>query len=68
MRTCIYQEGEIITIETGDCADPFYPGNPLVDWSDSVDVTTPDPTKAFWQGVMLLGLLALPLFTLGGKR
>lgn len=66
MRTCIYQEGEILYTE-GDCIDPFYEGNPLVDWSDSVSVETSDPDKDRMQALMILALIAVPLFFLGGR-
>ncbi len=65
MRTCIYQEGEIIYTE-GDCFDPYYAGNPLIDWSDSVNVTTTDPNKEKMILFLTLGVIAL-LF-LGGSR
>ncbi len=65
MRTCIYQEGEIIYTE-GDCFDPYYPGNPLIDWSDSVNVTTTDPNKEKMILMAVFGVIAL-LF-IGGSR
>jgi hypothetical protein len=66
MRTCIYQEGEVL-YTLGDCIDPYYPGNPLVDWSDSVEVTTTDPDKERRQALLILALIAIPLLFLGGK-
>lgn len=66
MRTCIYQEGEVL-YTLGDCIDPYYPGNPLVDWSDSVEVTTTDPNKERLQAFMVLGLIAGALLFLGGR-
>ncbi len=47
MRTCIYSNGDQLNVESGNCPDPWMDveGAPisLVDWSDSIDVTTPAP-------------------------
>lgn len=65
MRTCIYEQGEIVEVPSiPGCIDPLYEGNPLIDWSDSVDVTTAPPIN--WLPYAIAGAVLLVMW--GGRR
>lgn len=67
MRTCIYSNGDTITKESGNCPNYWQDANGetiyLVDWSDSIDVTTPAP-GAF--GALLVAGILL-MYVLGDR-
>ena len=66
VRTCLYSSGEVLEVN-GDCEpfnDPEFLDDPLIDWSDSIDVFEPAPgyapsPLAYLSVFALLGGLAL---------